>query len=180
MCGSQFLTNDEEPWPERLPNNPPPDAVVRQEEKKVETHATKETEDVDQTNRLNPRRYSCWTLLVRVTAWTKRFVKNCKAPSEFRNKSCILRSSELSNAQKARKAQIESFPNREKDKRLLLFSPLLEKDGLPRLDGRLRLAEDLSYDTRHPVILPKNHPVTRLVIVDGTRNLVTAQAQNIC
>ena len=47
MCGPQFLINDEETWPERLPNNPSPDAVVRQEEKKVETHTTNETEDVD-------------------------------------------------------------------------------------------------------------------------------------
>ena len=87
--------------------------------------------------------------------------------------SCILRSTELSDAQTfwLRKAQIESFPSREKDQRLLRFSPLLDKDGLLRLDGRLRLAEDLSYDTRHPVILPKNHPVTRLVIVDAHEKL---------
>ena len=58
---------------------------MRQEEKKVETHGTHDTEDVvDQTNRLDPRRYSSRTRLVRVTAWIKRFVKNCKAPSEFR------------------------------------------------------------------------------------------------
>ena len=95
----QFLTNDEEPWPERLPNNPSPDAVVRQEEKKVETHVTNETEDVDHTNRLDPRRYSSWTRLVRVTAMIKRFVKNCKAPFEFRNMSRILRITELSDAQ---------------------------------------------------------------------------------
>ena len=54
---------------------------------------------------------------------------------------------------------------------MLRFSPLLDKDGLLRLDGRLRLVEDLSYDTRHPVILPKNHPVTRLVIVDAHEKL---------
>ena len=48
---------------------------------------------------------------------------------------------------------------------------MLDKDGLLTLDGRLRLAEDLSYDTRHPVILPKNHPVTRLVIVDAHEKL---------
>ena len=40
-----------------------------------------------------------------------------------------------------------------------------------RLDGRVRLAEDLSYDTRHPVILPKNHPVNALVIVDAHEKL---------
>ena len=182
MCGPQFLTNEEEHWPERLLHNPSPDAVVRQE-KKVKTHGTHETEDVvDQTNRLDPRQYSSWTRLVGVTAWIKRFVKNCKAPSEFRNKSCILQSTELSDAQTfwLRKAKVESFPSGEKDKRLLRFSPLLDKDGLLRLDGWLRLAKDLSYDRRHPVILPRNHPVMRLVIVDTHEKLGHAQERNIC
>lgn len=33
------------------------------------------------------------------------------------------------------------------------------------MDGRLRFADNLPYDTRHPILQPKNHPVTRLVIV---------------
>ena len=173
MCGPHFLTNDEESWPERLPNIPPIGAVVKQEEKKVETHTTNETEEADQTNRLDPKRYSSWTHLVRVTAWIKRFARNCRTPSEFRNMSCILQSTELREAQTfwLRIAQLESFPCGKKDKCLLRFSPLSDKDGLLRLDGRLRLAEDLSYDSRHPVILPKNHPVTRLVIVDTHEKL---------
>ena len=87
--------------------------------------------------------------------------------------SCVLRNSELSDAQTLwlRKAQLEGFPGKEKDKRLLRFSQLLDKDGLLRVDGRLRLAQDLLYDTRHPVILPKKHPVTRLVIIDAHEKL---------
>ena len=34
------------------------------------------------------------------------------------------------------------------------------------MDGRLRLADELSYDTRHPILLPKEHAVTRLIIMD--------------
>ena len=33
------------------------------------------------------------------------------------------------------------------------------------MDGRLRFADNLPYNTRHPILRPKNHPVTRLVIV---------------
>ena len=39
------------------------------------------------------------------------------------------------------------------------------------MDGRLHFADNLPYDTRHPILLPKNHPVTRLVIVDTHEGL---------
>lgn len=39
-----------------------------------------------------------------------------------------------------------------------------EKDGLWRMNGRTAHASFLSYDERFPVILPKDHPVTRLIV----------------
>ena len=173
MEGPQFLTDEKKPWPKRVLNNSSTDTVAKEEEKKVQTHTTNETGDVDRNNRLDPKRYSSWTRLVRVTAWTKRFIKNCKSPSESRNMSCVLQSYELSDAQTfwLRKAQLESFPDKGKDKSLLRFSPLVGKDGILRVDGRLRFAEDLPYDTRHPIILPKDHPVTRLIVVHAHEKL---------
>ena len=35
-------------------------------------------------------------------------------------------------------------------------------------NGRLRLADELSYDTRHPILLPKEHYLAmRLIIMDA-------------
>lgn len=39
------------------------------------------------------------------------------------------------------------------------------------MDGRLRFADELPYDTRHPILLPKDHPVTKLVIADAHERL---------
>jgi hypothetical protein len=39
------------------------------------------------------------------------------------------------------------------------------------MDGRLRLADELSYNTRHPILLPKEHVVTRLIIKDAHEKL---------
>ncbi|CAB3999530.1 Hypothetical predicted protein [Paramuricea clavata] len=125
-------------WPERLqPINPSANTVVKDEEKKVQTHATSETEDVDRKNRLDPKRYSSWTRLVRVTAWIKRFIKNCKSPSQSQNMSRVLQNSEFDEARTfwLRKAQTDSFPDKVKDKSPLGFSPFLDKDGLLRVDG---------------------------------------------
>ncbi|XP_064624612.1 uncharacterized protein LOC135486060 [Lineus longissimus] len=43
------------------------------------------------------------------------------------------------------------------------LSPFIDKDGLIRVGGRLDRS-DLPYDAKHPIILPKNHHVTELVI----------------
>ena len=39
------------------------------------------------------------------------------------------------------------------------------------MDGRLHFADHLPYDTRHSILLPKDHAVTRLVIVDAHERL---------
>ena len=44
------------------------------------------------------------------------------------------------------------------------FCPQRDEDGLLRISGRLRFADDLPHDVKHPIILPKDHPVTRLII----------------
>ena len=51
------------------------------------------------------------------------------------------------------------------------FSPKNGDDGLLRMDGRLRLADELSYNTTHPILLPKEHVVTRLITKDAHEEL---------
>ena len=34
------------------------------------------------------------------------------------------------------------------------------------MDGHLCLADDVPYNTKHPILLPKDHAVTRLVVTD--------------
>ena len=171
--GASFLTDDKLSWPKKLPQNPPVDALANQEEKKVQIHVTEEVSIVDGINRLDPKRYSSWRRFIRVTAWVKRFIKNCKTSFESRIISNILLQSELSDAKThwIRQAQVMSFPGKTKDKCLQRFSPQMDERGLLRVDGRLRLADELPYDTRHPIILPKDHPVTKLIIVDAHEKL---------
>ena len=35
----------------------------------------------------------------------------------------------------------------------------------------MRFADELPCGTRHPILLPKDHPVARLVVVDGHERL---------
>ncbi|XP_025264886.1 uncharacterized protein LOC112638071 [Camponotus floridanus] len=47
---------------------------------------------------------------------------------------------------------------------LLSLSPFIDTNGLIRVGGRLRNAE-LSFDTCHPILLSRNHILTRLIIL---------------
>ena len=41
---------------------------------------------------------------------------------------------------------------------------MLDDDSVMRCDGRLKHAEFLSYSVRHPILLPRKHCVTRLIV----------------
>ena len=47
---------------------------------------------------------------------------------------------------------------------MLPISPVLGRDGLLRGNRRLRLAEHISWEARHPIILPRKHQVTKLIV----------------
>jgi hypothetical protein len=44
-------------------------------------------------------------------------------------------------------------------------------DGVLRIDGRLRFADELPYNTRCPILLPKDHHFTRLIVLHAHRTL---------
>ena len=46
---------------------------------------------------------------------------------------------------------------------LKILSPVIDSDGIIRIGSRLANS-DLSNEARHPVIIPKDHPVSNLII----------------
>lgn len=125
------------------------------------------------------QRYSTWDRLRRVVAWLIRALRtpvNVQKRSEVRRnlkrdtKRSIkpLSVSELEEAEKriVKFVQKESFPNEidetVKMGQLVRLKPFKEQEIL-RVGGRLDHSS-LSYDAKHPFILPKNHPVSELII----------------
>ena len=51
--------------------------------------------------------------------------------------------------------------------KLLPLKTILDKEGILRCDGRLRYADCLPWESRHPIILPRNHRITKLIIKDS-------------
>lgn len=48
-------------------------------------------------------------------------------------------------------------------------SPYLDDYGVMRIRGRIDMAHGIPYDTKRPIILPKNHRITRLLVEDYHR-----------
>ena len=44
------------------------------------------------------------------------------------------------------------------------MNPLLDDQGMIRSDSRLRFVDYLPYDARFPIILPRGHWITRLIV----------------
>ena len=136
--------------------------------------------------RLNPNRFSKWyktkpinklkigTSLVRVHSWVNRFFGNCRKSVEQRAVG-ELTPDELKKAEERiiKDAQYDAF-NEEikalvggkelpKKSSILTFTPMVT-DGILRSNTRLRDSDDLPEETKYPIILPKKHPVTELIV----------------
>ena len=120
--------------------------------------------------------YSNFSKAVRVIGWVLRFVSNLKSTIFKKpNKTMNLDSDELEAAKHCilRITQVEKFSediNRLKEGKvvrkgspLFKLSPFIGEDGLLRLGGRLQMSETLSFDEKHPIVLPKGHVALLLV-----------------
>ena len=143
------------------------------EVRKAAVQASESAFVTQQITVVQPSRYSNWTRLVRVQAWINRFVNNCRQGDRV---SGELNIQELEAAELAiiYGAQQDAFGDDisalKKGKtlpaasRLAKMCPRLDEDGLLRCDGRTRLADWLPYSTRFPIILPRKHEVTSLIV----------------
>ena len=130
---------------------------------------------------INPANYSSWLRLLRVTAWTRRFAKNCRMPRTDRHRGPLtapeIHEAELSWLRRAQNDDFQPELNALKQRmplprrsRLLALSPYLDGDGLLRVGGRIERAA-LPYESRHQILLFPSHQVTRLIVSDRHRRL---------
>ena len=125
--------------------------------------------------RLDPKRYSSWTRLVRVHARVRRVLHNMRN-RDNRNASMELLPEGIKDAEDeiVRLAQREAFCDEydalssgkpiPKKSQLITLNPCIDDDGVIRSDGRLKFADFLQYDTKFPIILPRGHWVTKLIV----------------
>ena len=122
-------------------------------------------------------RYSVFTRLQRVIAWVMQFVNNCRPSRKFAETAgkSTLTATELVAAEKylvkfvqethfaSEIALLKAEKGLPRGDRLLPLHPFIDTDGLLRVGGRERNSM-LGYSQVHPIILPGNLHLTRLLI----------------
>ncbi|XP_017485298.1 PREDICTED: uncharacterized protein LOC108373869 isoform X2 [Rhagoletis zephyria] len=155
--GPEWLTSPAESWPKasrRTINNPP-------EVRRIEAlHTTEEEPDILD-------RFSSFPRALRVLTHVFRFIRTLKtrtshiivhplplAHDDFRNTKVQLIALTQSRYFSNEKRNLLASKPIDKRSPLLTLNPFLDKDGLLRVNGRLAHST-LSYNERHPIIIPE-------------------------
>jgi hypothetical protein len=133
-------------------------------------------------------KYSDLNKLQRVMAWVLRFIHNANPKNKNKLSGSVLTVHEMRNSRITIVRLIQSinfFEELEqlrynkpisRESKLLTLDPCLDENGLIRVGGRLKHA-NISNDIKQPIILPKNHHVTKLIIKNEHRLQLHAGAQ---
>ena len=145
--------------------------VLSEEEVKAELKASQVAVHLSNSERLQTEpllqleKYSKLQTVLRVTAWIKRFLYNCRSKQR---KVGEITAEEISESEKIwiREAQINSFEREtkelktgkdvHKDSKIRDFKPFLDEHGLICVGGRLHQS-DLSFTEQHPWLLAGPH-----------------------
>ncbi|XP_054713437.1 uncharacterized protein LOC129222899 [Uloborus diversus] len=119
------------------------------------------------------KRYSSYKKTIRVIGWILRYFYNLKhkerlsgtltVPELDRSLKCIL----LQIQQETFNTEINCLRKKRAiptSSRLLRLNVFLDAEGLLRVGGRLSKHPTLPYDHKYPIILPKQHHFTKLVV----------------
>ena len=155
--GPEFLILPEEFWPREAM-----EAVSEEDMERRQVKAVYEVKKVEQI--INPEKFSSWRKLIRVTARIQRLAKKIrlrKHAQEGRNGP--LTPEELENAEIFWIKAAQNDLHRRNDKgEFKSLSPFLDGKGVIRVGGRVDEAI-VSYDTKHPALLPSDHWVSWLI-----------------
>ena len=187
--GPDWLTKDSSEWSKMLvPNRPSEMPEMKTSKRKeganasatlvtysLQKEAAPKRNNTCEVWRLDPKRFSSWTRLVRVHARVRRVLHNLRSRDD-RKAGMELSPEEIKDAEEeiVSLAQREAFHEEyaalslgkliPRKSQLIKLNPCIDEDGVIRCDGRLRFAEFLPYDTRCPIILPRGHWVTKLIV----------------
>ncbi|KAK3714890.1 hypothetical protein QZH41_001884 [Actinostola sp. cb2023] len=167
--GPDFLWLPEEQW------HIEPDVTCSEnvEEETINTGTTMFVTSGSQIELLL-KHYSSWSHLLRVMSWILRFIK-CLKKEQPRQQPRVLALAEIKNTshEVVRLLQRQSFQEEyvalragqqvKRQSRLANLNPILSEDGIIRVGGRIH-RDPIAFTTAHPIILPKDHPVSELMV----------------
>ncbi|XP_062557324.1 uncharacterized protein LOC134222196 [Armigeres subalbatus] len=191
--GPAFLCLPEDKWP----NEVKPSKQTTEEELRLCLVHTETTVDLV----IDWARFSNWTRLLRSVAFALRFSQNLRKKVKkqattagpltqqelvlaelviFRMVQSEQYSDEVAVLHKERNQQMmPSSASLERTSKIRNLTPYIDDDGVLRSESRISAATFVSHDTRFPIILPKEHLVTRLLIQWYHRRFLHANGETV-
>lgn len=175
FTGPQFLWKSKDEWPETSLSDEKTVTEIRQN---LLIHSKCEARSI-----LQSENYSSWKRLQRVTAFVYRFIRNIRQRQH--GKPVVLgplTQEELFVAEVflIQQAQSDEYGEElaviskgdrhlNKKNRLYKLCPFIDDQGVMRIHSRLGECDFVDESERQPIVLPRNHPTTRLIVVDVHR-----------
>ncbi|XP_055848250.1 uncharacterized protein LOC129913542 [Episyrphus balteatus] len=155
--GPQWLRENNDAWP--IVRDLEDDPLCKQEEKIVPPQSYVTVIDDHPIEELSTR-ISSWNVLIRTVARMQRFIDRCR--KEDVPSSLHLEPTEIFNA---KKIIIKWLQNRYFGECIKAFTQH-DDHGILRVGGRITEA-NVSFNTKHPIILPKGDIITKLIALDA-------------
>lgn len=168
--GPPFLHGNEAIWPAPFREN----SECQLEKKRVALSATGSNDD-EPSFIYTINHKGSFRKLQRIIAYVLRFVKNTKRTPNDRPKHLFTTCRELEEALqvimraiqedefKEDLAQLRKRENVNKKSCLSSLTPIMDNQGIMRVGGRLEQSS-LSYNAKHPILLPYADPITKLLM----------------
>ncbi|XP_062713903.1 uncharacterized protein LOC134290730 [Aedes albopictus] len=172
FTGPDFLYMEENEWPQQ---RVPP--TTEEELRAIHVHHVQLIQPFVECSR-----FSRWERMLRATAYVYSFVDRCRK-QDVKPVGRGLQQEDLVRSERAlwRLAQAEEFAEEltvleknkttkgelmkfEAESRIRQLSPFLDEFGVMRMEGRTEASPLAAYDAKYPVILPKTHRVTELLV----------------
>ncbi|XP_062717081.1 uncharacterized protein LOC134292190 [Aedes albopictus] len=183
--GPEFLRLSEEHWPKQTHHSIQPEEELRP--------CFVIRESIDQQSILDFTRFSKWRRLLGAMAYVHRFVDNCRRRRRGEQLQLLyLSQDEMKKAKNSlmRIVQYQEYPDEmalfskgpielPRTSRLYQLTPTVDEWGVLRVDGRIGAAPHAAFDARFPIILPRTHPVTKLVVDDFHRTFRHGNAETV-
>ncbi|XP_062557202.1 uncharacterized protein LOC134222066 [Armigeres subalbatus] len=183
--GPSFLQDPENQWPAEGSGDLADRDTNLEEVRIVAVHRTVE-------ELVEVQRFSNWNRLLRAMAYVHRAVAVWKnSPGERRSLNVPSQGAfakaevslwRLAQAQVYKEefhmlSEKRSIP---KGSSLRTLLPFVDEYGVIRVGGRIDNAPNIPYETKHPVVLPRNHRITYLVVLSFHQRFLHANSETVC
>ncbi|XP_062716249.1 uncharacterized protein LOC134291888 [Aedes albopictus] len=183
--GPSFLREPKDSWPKESANKVKEIHATSEEIRVVAVH--QKIEEV-----IEPERYSSWNRMVRTMAYVYWTVMIWKRLSDKDKRSSGPGKDEFVKAEESlwRQAQANVYPEEicdlrndrrvEKRSPLHKMSPFLDEQGVIRMESRIGNAPHLPYSAKYPVVMPRHHRITFLLVDSYHRRFLHANGETVC